>query len=193
MSDNQSEDVSYQVVVKAAESIVSAGKKVKIDLVRREIGFGNHAQIAAHLRKWQNTNYKHHSKSNNKNGYKQHSKNHSQKNVSRKQTRFYQQDDEMSYSPVAVVSPFCLDRFLEESDCVKALFLSICCIKQDRAKTIEAMRQNQEESFSYRKQSDQNVRQIKKNARNKINELKVEITRISVMKDHETNLAKSKL
>jgi hypothetical protein len=203
MSDNQSaQSLSYQQVAKIADNIIASGKKVRIDLVRREIGFGDYAQIANYLRKWQNSSNKAPSRPQNKNlqrqaqqrqGSKGHRNNQSGSTSSGSNARMFHQYDDETFTTVIKSAPFCMETFMKENDSVKALFLSIYIVKQGVSEIVDNMRKEKAKSLSYRKQVDRDIRHAKMEARVEIRSLSSEITKIMLLKEHEIILLKSQI
>ena len=189
MSEGSAENnLSYQDVVKVADIISKSGKKVRIDEVRSEIGYGDYAQIAAFLRRWQNSNEKINDRPQHKAAAKANTNR--QKPQNQNSSNFYQYDDASSYTFHSNDVPFSIERFLKESESVKALFIAICCVKQDRNEVLEGMRKLKANTLSFYKQSDRDIRRIKMDARDKVRSLNSEFTKIYVSKEQEKSRLK---
>jgi hypothetical protein len=189
MSDSGSENnLSYEDVAKIADIISKSGNKIRVDEVRKEIGYGDHAQIVFFLRKWQSSNIKGDNRVQAKTIAKP--QNNRQKPQKQNSNQFYQYDDASSYTFQHADAPFCLDTFLKQSDTVKALFMAICCIKQEKCEVQEQLRRLKASSLSFYKQSDRDIRRIKMEARDKVKALSSEFAKVYVIKEQEMNRLK---
>jgi|APSaa5957512535_1039671.scaffolds.fasta_scaffold21654_2 CMP-2-keto-3-deoxyoctulosonic acid synthetase len=190
MADQKDTPITYDEVINAAQSILKKGERYTLEKIRRYIGKGSHSQIAEILRKWQTSK---HSKNKNKNNAQQsrHSKRPHKPAHQHAGFQHGQRDFTETYQQIKPSEPFSEERLEQESVLIQSLFLAVYTVREKKSEALERHQRQQNDLQSMQMRADQEVIQIQKSARSKINILLEEHARIRTQRERDIEMLRA--